>query len=216
MDKTPVNSTQNINSLECYLKNMIKSWMSFSFFLRASSFLVFFLSIWLGGFVYFCVYVLWIPCPQNIQSAQGFVVLTGGRGRIHRGLFLLEQHPEKEFLITGVSCSKKQCLDQYNLSSPRHSSITLGSKAKNTLGNAEEAMTWRKQKNLNKLIVVTSDYHVPRSRLLFSWKDPLTQWIFYPVVGDLSLGILVKEYHKLAATFVLCTTSLFLQKKESP
>ena len=43
--------------------------------------------------------------------------------------------------------------------------VDLGFEAENTVGNAQEIAAWARAKGYDDLIVVTSDYHMPRSLL---------------------------------------------------
>ena len=55
---------------------------------------------WVLGFAWFA---LLLPLPAGDQTTDAIVVLTGGPGRIDRGLELLEAGRAKRLLISGVA-----------------------------------------------------------------------------------------------------------------
>jgi uncharacterized SAM-binding protein YcdF (DUF218 family) len=63
--------------------------------------------------------------------------------------------------------------------------IDLGYSAANTMGNAAETRRWLRQKQIGKsLIVVTSNYHMPRALAELGGALPDVALIPYPVVSD--------------------------------
>ena len=85
--------------------------------------------------------------------------------------------------------------------------VDLGRDARDTIGNAAEARDWAKAKGYTSLIVVTSNYHMPRSMAELAEAMPKTRLIPYPVNNpDLHLGnwwnnpaafaLLLREYGK--------------------
>jgi len=61
--------------------------------------------IWALGFALF---VLLLPKPASDQMTDAIVVVTGGPGRIQRGISLLEAGKAKRMLISGVDRQVKQ------------------------------------------------------------------------------------------------------------
>ncbi|MEL7130591.1 MAG: YdcF family protein, partial [Pseudomonadota bacterium] len=59
--------------------------------------------------------------------------------------------------------------------------VELGHTAKTTLGNADETAEWVANNGYRRLIVVTSDYHLPRSLILLRDAMPGTELVGYPV-----------------------------------
>jgi uncharacterized SAM-binding protein YcdF (DUF218 family) len=62
--------------------------------------------------------------------------------------------------------------------------VDLGFAAVNTQGNARETSGWVRAHHFHSLIVVTSDYHIPRSILELHASMPGVELIPYPVVTD--------------------------------
>ena len=50
--------------------------------------------------------------------------------------------------------------------------FVLGKDARNTLENAEEVGEWVSRNNINKIVLVTSDYHMRRSMMILKHKNP--------------------------------------------
>jgi uncharacterized SAM-binding protein YcdF (DUF218 family) len=62
--------------------------------------------------------------------------------------------------------------------------IDLDRSALNTFGNAIEARRWAHEHNFNTLIVVTSNWHMPRAMIELEHQLPDLTLIPYPVVSD--------------------------------
>jgi uncharacterized SAM-binding protein YcdF (DUF218 family) len=59
--------------------------------------------------------------------------------------------------------------------------VDLGFQATDTLGNARETARWVKAKGYRSLIVVTSDFHMPRAMLELRSAMPVVRLTSYPV-----------------------------------
>ena len=112
---------------------------------------------------------------KDTSSADVIVVLTGGSDRIKKGFELLEYNYSKRMFISGVNPivrknDLKKIIDLEN-SIEKNNLFTccvfLGKDAKNTKTNALEVIAWMKKNNLISAILVTSDFHIPRSILEF-------------------------------------------------
>lgn len=125
--------------------------------------------------------------PSLRGHADGVVALTGGAERISDAIELLAQGHAGRLLITGVNQSTKgasiaRLTPQYrNLFD---CCIDLGYEAANTLGNATETRRWVAFHGIRSLIVVTSNYHMPRALIEMGNALPGVQLIPYPVVTD--------------------------------
>ena len=125
--------------------------------------------------------------PKPGGDADGIVVLTGGSSRIQDALILLAEGHGKRLLISGVnpSTSKSALTEQ----TPEHEHlfaccVDIGRDAQNTIGNAIEARDWARLHGYKRLILVTSNYHLPRSMAEFAFAMPEAEWLPYPVVPD--------------------------------
>lgn len=136
------------------------------------------------GFVAFATSIANTETPADVH-AEGIVVLTGGGGRIDGALKLLAEGRARRLLISGVNPSVDLkalagTIDR-NLEVALACCVDLGRDARDTIGNAAEARDWVKTKGYGSLIVVTSDYHMPRSMAELAEAMPDVKLIAYPV-----------------------------------
>lgn len=107
--------------------------------------------------------------PQDAsaqQTADGIVVLTGDAERISDAVGLLQEKRGRRLLISGVNprTTRNDINRQTGASAQLFDCcVDLGYEAQNTWGNAVEAGRWSKSNGFTSLIVVTSNYHMPRS-----------------------------------------------------
>jgi uncharacterized SAM-binding protein YcdF (DUF218 family) len=148
-----------------------------------------------------------VPLERN---ADGIVVLTGGAGRIPDAIELLAAQHGKRLLITGVHRDTRA--KEIARLTPLYSKyftccIDLDRSALNTFGNALETKHWATEHNFNSLIVVTSNWHMPRAMAEMQHQLPFARLIAYPVVSERakaeawwsngeSVKLLVSEYVK--------------------
>jgi len=137
-----------------------------------------------GGFVQF---LSLIPTeePEKPPIAEGVVVLTGAGGRIQKAVWLVSTTEAEKLLISGVNTATKtsEIKELKNISSQFiDCCISLDYVAKNTIDNAHETHLWAKKHNMKTLLLVTSNYHMPRSLREMNMASPETKFIPYPVV----------------------------------
>jgi uncharacterized SAM-binding protein YcdF (DUF218 family) len=159
------------------------------------------------GFLLFALIVTQEPSGSE-ASADGIVVLTGGDHRILEGARLLRLGRARRLLISGVNArtSREDIQRLTGLSEAGFECcVDLGYRARDTVGNAEEARAWASERRYASLIVVTSNYHMPRSLAELSLALPRVDLIPHPVgprsgkTWWLSPGIarvLISEYVK--------------------
>ncbi len=152
--------------------------------------------------------------PSAKINVDGIVVLTGGSDRIARALALLPESGAKRLLISGVH--PKTTRKQIAVLTESHMQlfdccVDLDRKAMNTVDNALETAKWAREKGFDKLLVVTSAYHMPRSLIELQSAMPDVELTPYPVVrDDLDLSgwymhlsttrLLLREYVKYMVT----------------
>ncbi len=170
--------------------------------------------LYIAGFVAF---VLTLPGAKSPdQRADGIVALTGGNDRLDAAVALLESGAARRLLITGVHpTTTKAELRRLAHGGKRFDCCAdLGRQAADTHGNAEEAAEWAADHGYKSLIVVTANYHMPRSLNEFHAAMPKTRLLPYPVApSDIDLAgwwrrpatlhLLHSEYAKYLASFVI-------------
>jgi uncharacterized SAM-binding protein YcdF (DUF218 family) len=142
--------------------------------------------IWLIGLLLFAGRVQKLTAPDPVPQADGIVALTGGSdARIQEAMDLLQAGKGRRVLVSGVNRQVTRPQLKKIANPPEglyECCVDLGFDAKNTLGNAQEIAAWAQANNFHSLIVVTSDYHMPRSLLEIHGADPEARLIAYPIV----------------------------------
>jgi uncharacterized SAM-binding protein YcdF (DUF218 family) len=121
------------------------------------------------------------------HKADGIVVLTGGSSRISDATELLVAGYGKRLLISGVHPSIGARDISRLLPEGRsyfRCCVDLDRSAVNTRSNAEQARLWAHERGFKSLIVVTSNYHMPRALVELSHAMPDIELIPFAVVGD--------------------------------
>lgn len=125
--------------------------------------------IWLAGLLAFADRVERMTPAVDPGQARGIVVLTGASdARINEALRLLAAGRGERLLVSGVNRQvQREELRAVTAGSNRlfDCCVDLGFDAEDTVGNAQEIAAWSEAKGYDSLIVVTSDYHMPRSML---------------------------------------------------
>ncbi|RWX74396.1 YdcF family protein [Neorhizobium lilium] len=150
-------------------------------------FLVAFLlaAIVVGGFLWFADTVTSQKAPDGVK-ADAIVVLTGGYLRIEQALGLLRDGAGQRLLISGAhpSTTPTQIRKATQASSDLFACcVDIGYDALDTIGNANEIARWIHSHNYRSVLVVTNNYHMPRSLLELRRADPVTRFIPYPVIN---------------------------------
>ena len=144
-----------------------------------------------GGFLYFAETVASLEAPSD-PKADAIVVLTGGYQRIDHAIGLLKQGAGQRLLISGVNpaTSGNQIRKLTQTSSALFECcVDMGYEAVDTIGNANETARWISDHQFRRVLVVTNNYHMPRSLLELKVIDARTEFIAYPVVNsDLKNG----------------------------
>jgi uncharacterized SAM-binding protein YcdF (DUF218 family) len=147
------------------------------------------------------------------RNADGIVVLTGGSSRVSDAMELLAGGYGKRLLISGVHPTNgtidisRSVPDSQGLLA---CCVDLDRSAVNTRSNAVETRRWAHERGFRSLIVVTSNYHMPRAIVELSHEMPEIELIPFAVIGDKwrdepwwtsapTLRLLLSEYAKYVA-----------------
>ncbi|MBY4632304.1 YdcF family protein [Rhizobium croatiense] len=139
-----------------------------------------------GGFLRFADSVTTLKPPVE-PKADAIVVLTGGYQRIDQAVELLQKGAGKRLLISGVhpTTTPAQIRKMTQGSADLFSCcVDIGHDAIDTIGNAEETSNWIHAKGYRSVLVVTNNYHMPRTLAELSYVDPDIEFIPYPVVNS--------------------------------
>lgn len=123
--------------------------------------------------------------PQRpLPEADAVVALTGGADRLSTAMKLLQEGRGRRLLISGVNPNVDDA-DVYGVLDGAPELIAccvdLGRQAQDTLGNASETAAWANRNGFSRIIVVTDDYHMPRSLAELHVAMPEARLIPYPV-----------------------------------
>lgn len=153
--------------------------------------------------------------PKHVAAADAIVALTGGADRISDALDMLSSGKAKRLLITGVHVDvTRRDIARH---APVHPSVfdccvDIDHAARNTVGNALETQRWTRRMGFRSLVVVTSNYHMPRTLLELRRKLPDVDLIAAPVVSEKlqqgrfwrdpqTLKLLMVEYSKFVFAY---------------
>ena len=103
-------------------------------------------------------------------TADAIVVLTGDRARIAKAIELLRAGKGERLLISGVNERTSRATLRgliANAGTRFDCCVDIDRAALDTIGNARQASIWAQDHGFGSLIVVTSDYHLPRSLIEF-------------------------------------------------
>jgi uncharacterized SAM-binding protein YcdF (DUF218 family) len=126
--------------------------------------------IWVAGLFAFADRVQRSTPAVLPEAADGIVALTGHESseRMPAAIDLLMRRLGQRVLVSGVNRGvTRDQLRAYTGAARRvyDCCVDLGFTALDTVGNARETAEWAKAMRFKSLIVVTSDYHMPRAML---------------------------------------------------
>jgi uncharacterized SAM-binding protein YcdF (DUF218 family) len=161
---------------------------------------------------------VWSVPTQEVKlerKADGIVVLTGGSSRVADAIELLSEGRGRRLLITGVhrattAAEIARLVPAYGRLI--NCCVDLDHSAINTVGNALETKRWAVNRGMQSLIIVTSNYHMPRAMAELERQLPEVTLIPFPVVPEKvrperwwdpsTARLLLSEYLKYIATQV--------------
>lgn len=126
--------------------------------------------IWFAGLLAFASRVQTSTPARVPAAAQGIVALTGANSneRLATAMGLLEDGYGRRVLVSGVNpITSRADVRRVSRAVRRlyDCCVDLGFTAADTVGNARETADWAGAMRYRQLIIVTSDYHMPRAML---------------------------------------------------
>jgi uncharacterized SAM-binding protein YcdF (DUF218 family) len=123
---------------------------------------------WAAGYGLF---LLSLGRPLEARKTDAIVVLTGGPGRIGRGLDALRAGDAERMLVSGVDPAVKphELAAQFKRDTRLFDCcVELGHEAVDTRSNADETAQWVRKHRYKSVRLVTTDWHMPRARMELS------------------------------------------------
>lgn len=169
------------------------------------------------GFGLFATYVSRLATPEDPGKADAIIVLTGGQSRIDAAVNLLKSGKGKRLLISGVHPTARLRDLQAVTGGDKalfSCCVDIDHAALDTVGNAWESAKWVTSHAYNRVILVTNNYHMPRSMLEMRRYIGTTDLLPYPVVNSRpddggwmtkpdAVRVLFTEYTKYLAALAL-------------
>jgi uncharacterized SAM-binding protein YcdF (DUF218 family) len=170
----------------------------------------------LGGFALFADHVGNLTAPKDLAAADAIIVLTGGQSRIDAALDLLKSGKGERLLISGVNPTASREALRAATGADRQlfrCCVDIDNAALDTIGNAEESAKWVEAHAYQSVILVTNNYHMPRSLLEMRRLLQKAKLEPYPVVNSRldkggwmgkpdAIRVLLTEYTKYLAAIV--------------
>jgi uncharacterized SAM-binding protein YcdF (DUF218 family) len=150
------------------------------------------------------------------KSPDAIAVFTGDKGRIAYALEILKKNPSTKLFISGVYASNSvQTLIEKQAKSIQDQEVAdlqvdLDYESKNTFQNVKKTVEFLKSNpKVNNVLIISSDYHIMRIRLILSHfiQTPAPEFYYDSVIHDYtswdSLRKLLKETVKISRTFFM-------------
>ena len=143
------------------------------------------LALLAAGFIWF----LWrVPAEEVTVNgeADAIVALTGGASRIADAIELLASGRGKRLLISGANrATTAHEISRIKPEFERWVRCCVDfDRSLNTFGNALEIRRWVEERRFRSLIVVTSNYHMPRALAEIGYQLPDVALVPFPVVTE--------------------------------
>ena len=155
----------------------------------------------LAGTALACGFGMFLISLQRVEqdparSADAIVVLTGGQQRVEDAIALLGRGFGKRLLITGVN--ERTSRDEIARLSPQLGDLVsccvdLDYRARDTVGNAAETRRWARDHGFRSLIVVTSNYHMPRTLAELERVLPDVAVVPHVIIGSVRVEMLWQQ-----------------------
>lgn len=155
---------------------------------------------WIFAFAWFAVS---LPGSAGAVKTDAVIVLTGGEGRIDRGLDVIAQGWAPRMLVSGVDreVTEEEFAAEYDIAEETFACcVTLGYQSYDTRSNAIEAARWLSRNDAKSVRLVTTDWHMRRAlHEIEEMKPDGVTIVPDGVPSEPSLRILFLEFHKYLA-----------------
>ena len=124
--------------------------------------------------------------PRSVE-ADAIIVLTGGHFRLNAAIDLLRAGKGERLLISGVNpiARDNELREATGLDAALFACcVDIDRAALDTIGNAAESAKWVEQHGFDSIILVTNNYHMPRSLLEMHRLLAAVEMSPYPVVNS--------------------------------
>jgi uncharacterized SAM-binding protein YcdF (DUF218 family) len=114
----------------------------------------------------FAVFALTLPRPAGEDVTDAIVVLTGGSGRLDRGLDLLARHRAQRLFVSGTDRTVRKKELAVRTGRPLalfDCCVDLGKESVDTRSNATETAKWLEAHRYRSARLITTDWHMPRA-----------------------------------------------------
>lgn len=119
----------------------------------------------------FALFGVTLASPAGAEKTDAVVVLTGGPGRIERGVAVMQDGVASRMLIAGAdpSVTRRDLERRLGRESARtlRCCVDLGSESVDTRSNAEEARRWLDPRGYRSVRLITNDWHMRRAAFEF-------------------------------------------------
>jgi len=180
--------------------------------------LTLFLILVLSHFIFFLLLVKNFKSDYTtIKSIDSIVVLTGDKFRISKGMEILSNGIGEKLLLSGVNKNIK--LVNIKNEFPKYKNffdccVEIENISSNTFENSRETFLWLEKNKYNSVLIVSSDYHMPRAKLEFEKFLNTKNTYYHPVNSNnnlMAIGKIKKlflEYVKYMRTYISLAVGL--------
>jgi len=180
--------------------------------------LTLFLILVLSHFIFFLSLVKNFKSDYTtIKSIDSIVVLTGDKFRISKGMEILSNGIGEKLLLSGVNKNIK--LTNIKNEFPKYKNffdccVEIENISSNTFENSRETFLWLEKNKYNSVLIVSSDYHMPRAKLEFEKFLNTKNTYYHPVNSNNNLKAIGKikklflEYVKYMRTYISLAVGL--------
>lgn len=155
--------------------------------------------LWSAGLIAFALSLRHPTSGAAAGKADAIVVLTGSAGRVQAGISALENGLGERLLISGVNPDLAPSIIRAAIGAESEKTrccVDLGPAARDTEGNAREAVSWAEAHGYRSLLVVTSDWHMKRALIEFRRGDHDLRLLPLPVSAETGAWRILVEYNK--------------------